>query len=130
MRSWTDVLCWVSIALFLAFGAWSVAVLGLRQSFLYRRLDDRLVTKWPYALVRHPQFLAAMGVTFFGILMFNPNRFSGFAPGGYGHSLEANWALFALALWVLSILEDRELATHFGEEYQVYAETVPRIFPN
>ena len=130
LRSWTDVLCWVGIALFLAFGAWSVAVLGVRQSFLYRGLDDGLVIKGPYALVRHPQFLAAIGVTFFGILLFNPNQFPGFAAGGYAHSLGANWALFTLALWVLSILEDRELAAHFGEEHETYAQRVPRLFPN
>jgi protein-S-isoprenylcysteine O-methyltransferase Ste14 len=128
--NWTDVLCWVAIALFLAFGAWSVAVLGVRQSFLYRRLDDRLVTSGPYALVRHPQFLAAIGVTLFGIFMFNPNRFSGLAAGGYVHSLGANWALFTLALWVISILEDRELAAHFAEEHETYAQRVPRLFPN
>jgi protein-S-isoprenylcysteine O-methyltransferase Ste14 len=129
LGNWTEVVCWAAIALFLAFGAWSVAVLGVRQSFLYRRLDDRLINSGPYALVRHPQFLAAIGVTFFGILIFNPNRFPGFAGGGFGHSLEANWALFALALWVLSILEDRELAAHFGEEYAEYARKVPRLFP-
>jgi len=128
--NWTEILCWVAIALFLGFGGWSVAVLGVRQSFLYRRLDDGLVTKGPYALVRHPQFLAAIGVTFFGILLFNPNQFPGFAAGGYLHSPGANWALFTLALWVLSILEDRELAAHFGEEYEEYSKRVPRLFPN
>jgi len=33
-------------------------------------------------------------------------------------TLEANWALFTVALWVLSILEDRELAAHVGEVYK------------
>lgn len=130
LGNWMDVLCWVAILLFLGFGGWSVAVLGVRQSFLFRRLYDKLVTRGPYALVRHPQFLAAIGVTFFGILMFNPNRFPGFAQGGFGYSLGANWALFTLALWVLSILEDRELAAHFGEEYREYAKRVPRLVPN
>ena len=116
---------------FLAFGGWSVAVLGVRQSFLYRRLDDRLVARGPYALVRHPQFLSAIGVTFFSILLFNPNQFPPFVgAGGYVHSPGANWALFTLALWVLSILEDRELAAHFGEEYREYAKRVPRLFPS
>jgi protein-S-isoprenylcysteine O-methyltransferase Ste14 len=130
MGNWMDVLCWAAILLFFAFGAWSVVVLGVRQSFLFRRLDDRLVTAGPYALVRHPQFLAAIGATLFGILMFNPSRFSGFAGGSEGYSLGANWALFTLALWVLSILEDRELAAHFGQEYETYATRVPRLFPN
>jgi protein-S-isoprenylcysteine O-methyltransferase Ste14 len=129
LGNWTEVLCWVAIALFLAFGAWSVAVLGLRQSFLYRRLDDRLVTKGPYALVRHPQFLAAIGLTFFGILLYDPSEPPPYAIGIYYHSVAANWALFTLALWVLSVLEDRELAAHFGGEYEAYAKKVPRLFP-
>jgi len=128
--SWTEVLCWVAMALFTAFGAWAVLILGPRQSFLYRRLDDGLITRGPYALVRHPQFLAVIGMTFFGVLLFNPKEFPTFALGAYYHSLEANWALFTLALWVLSILEDRELTAHFGGEYEEYARQVPRLFPN
>jgi protein-S-isoprenylcysteine O-methyltransferase Ste14 len=48
----------------------------------------------------------------------------------YYYSLDANWALFALSLWVVSILEDRELRAHFGAEYEAYARRVPRLFPN
>ncbi len=127
--SWTEVLCWAAIVLFAAFGAWSAVVLGLRRSFLYRRLDDRLVTRGPYSLVRHPQFLAAIGLTFFGVLLFNPSEPPPYA-GVFYHSLPANWALLTVALWALSIVEDRELAAHFGDEYEGYARRVPRLFPN
>ncbi len=40
-----------------------------------------------------------------------------------------NWALFTIALLVLSILEDRELGSHFGEEFKEYKDKVPRLFP-
>ena len=40
-----------------------------------------------------------------------------------------NWALFTIALLVLSILEDRELGSHFGEEFKEYKGKVPRLFP-
>jgi protein-S-isoprenylcysteine O-methyltransferase Ste14 len=128
--SWTEVLCWAAIAFFFAFGSWSVMVLGLRQSFLYRRLDDGLVTRGPYSIVRHPQFLAVIGLTFFNVLLFNPSDPPPYAIGVYYHSVAANWALLTMALWVLSILEDRELAAHFGKEYEEYAARVPRLFPN
>ena len=45
-------------------------------------------------------------------------------------TLDANWACFTLALWVLAILEEQELEAHFGEAYQAYARRVPRLFPN
>jgi protein-S-isoprenylcysteine O-methyltransferase Ste14 len=121
-----DVLCWLAIAFFFALGLWSVATLGLRRSFLYRRTDDPLITRGPYRIIRHPQFLSAIGITFFGIQLFNP---AGFSFALYG-DLGANWSLFSLSLWVLSLLEERELVTHFGEAYRAYAQRVPRLIPN
>ena len=96
----------------------------------FRRADDNLITRGPYALVRHPQFLSAIGITFFSVRLYNPTGFAAFGRAGYLHSLDANWALLTLALWVLAILEDRELAKHFGEEYEEYARRVPRVLPN
>ncbi|HSB65239.1 MAG TPA: hypothetical protein VLD65_01595 [Anaerolineales bacterium] len=126
-RNVIDVLIWLAILLFFALGIWSVIVLGLRRTFLYRHVDDSLITSGPYALVRHPQFLAAIGIIFFGIQLFNPGDF--FLPFYYG-SLGANWALFSLSLWLLTILEEKELYTHFGEEYREYIRRVPRMIPN
>jgi len=128
--NWIDILCWLAIGIFLALGIWAVLTLGLRRSFLFRHLDDRLVTCGPYAVVRHPQFLSAIGITFFVTRLFNPAAFSYFLIDVYYYSLDVNWALFTLALWLLSILEDRELAAHFGKEYEEYTRRVPRLFPN
>ena len=126
-QHWADGVWWVAIVASLALGLWALAGLGLRRSFLYRHVDDRLVTGGAYALVRHPQFLSALAVTFFGIRLFNP---AGVAldPGAY-RMLDANWVLLALALWLLAVLEDRELAAHYGASYQAYAREVPRLFP-
>jgi len=123
---WVDVLCWLAIALFFALGLWSAVTLGLRRSFLFRRTDDPLIMDGPYRIVRHPQFLSAIGVTFFGIQLFNPAAFSFSVYGNLG----ANWSLFSLSLWVLALLEERELMTHFGKAYREYAERVPRLLPN
>lgn len=124
--SWVDILNWLAIGLFFGLGIWSVAVLGIRQSFLYRHIDDPLIKIGPYALVRHPQFLSAIGITFFGIQLFNPNSFSFTVYGDLG----ANWSLFTLALWSLSIIEEGELISHFGDEYRDYIQRVPRLLPN
>lgn len=124
--SWVDVLIWLAILAFFALGIWSVITLGVRRSFLFRHYDDPLITHGPYALVRHPQFLSALGITFFGIILFDPVSFSFVVYGRLG----ANWALFAVALWTLAILEDRELEAHFGDDYRQYVQRVPRLFPN
>jgi protein-S-isoprenylcysteine O-methyltransferase Ste14 len=129
-RSPTELIFLLGVLTSSALGVWAVLTLGFRRSFLYRHLGDRLITHGPYAIVRHPQFLAAIGVTFFGTRLFNPDAFRLNGYGGYYHSLDLNWALFTVALWVLSILEDRELAAHFGKVYEVYARKVPRLFPN
>ena len=118
-KSILDVFCWLAGACFTGLFAWSVAVLGVRKSFLYRHADDGLVTSGPYALVRHPQFLASIGATSsFSLLC---------APNWYGL---ANCITFAVALWALSILEETELRAHFGEQYEAYARRTPRLFPN
>jgi protein-S-isoprenylcysteine O-methyltransferase Ste14 len=126
-KNFIDVLNWLAILLFFGLGIWSVIVLGIRRSFLYRHYDDPLITTGPYSLVRHPQFLSVIGLIFFGIQLFNPGEF--FLPFYYGN-LGANWALFSLSLWLLSILEERELLAHFGDEFRDYAQKVPRLLPN
>lgn len=126
--NWHDWLWWACIALSFGLDVWAILALGLRRSFLFRRVEDRLVTTGPYALMRHPQFLSTIALTFFGMRLFDPAAVRPDAAWAYG-SLGANWVLLVLALWLLSILEERELRAHFGAEYQAYAQRVPRLVP-
>ena len=125
--SGVELLCVVAIAAFFGLGVWSVHRLGLRRTFLYRHADDALVTSGPYAIVRHPQFLSAIGITLFGAILYDPQAWPWVGPTTPVH---ANWVLLTAALWALSIVEDRELSAHFGAEYELYARCVPRLFPN
>ncbi len=109
---------WIGAVASFIFFLWSVAHLGVRRSFLYRSLEDELVTEGPYELVRHPQFLAAILTCFFGSLIYS------------SYFAFLNVITFAIALWVLSILEERELVAHFGDIYREYARRVPRMVPN
>lgn len=130
--NFVDILCWLAIIMFFVLGIWAVKTLGFRKSFLFRHADDRLVVSGPYALVRHPQFLSGIGITFFTVKLFNPAAFTVFPDlpnSAQYYILDLNWALFTLSLWVLSIIEDRELEAHFGEEYKEYEKRVPRIIP-
>ena len=134
---WLNILWLVGTLVSLGFGLWAIVVLGLRRSFLYRRLDDPLITHGPYGIVRHPQFLSAIGVTFFTVQFYITTSWLEYAKVpyaewrlGWDEIGMANWMLFAVALWLLATLEDRELAAHFGPEYALYAHRVPRLFPN
>lgn len=134
---WLNVMWLAGEVVSLGFGLWAVAVLGVRRSFLYRRLDDPLITRGPYSIVRHPQFLSAIGVTFFTVQFYITMSWWDYARLPYiewrlswGEIGIANWVLFTTALWLLALLEDRELAAHFGPDYHLYAHRVPRLFPN
>ena len=130
--NFVDILCWLAMIMFFALGIWAVKTLDLRRSFLFRHADDNLVTSGPYALVRHPQFLSAIGITFFTVKLFSPAAFTVFPDlpnSAQYYVLDLNWALFTLSLWFLSIVEDHELESHFGKEYKEYAKIVPRIIP-
>lgn len=126
--NWLDWLWWACIALSVGLDVWAILALGLRRSFLFRHVEDRLVTTGPYALVRHPQFLSTIALTFFGMRLFDPVAVRRDAIWAYD-TLYANWVLLVLALWLLSILEERELRAHFGAEYDAYARRVPRLVP-
>ena len=125
---WVEALGMIAILLFSALGVWSVVVLGMRKSFLFRHYEDQLVTTGSYSLMRHPQFLPGIGISLISITLYNPDQFFGGAIN-YA-SLPLNCLLFICSLWVLSIIEERELRQHFGEEYIEYAKRVPRLFPN
>lgn len=128
---WINVFSFLGLLLSFGFGVWAIITLGLRHTYMYRKLEDSLITHGPYAIVRHPQFLAAIGITFFSSVLFPVAQWG---PGSIQTWVStvalANWVMFTFALWVLAIIEDKELALHYGEAYLKYASLVPRIFPN
>jgi len=77
----------------------------------------KLLNEGIYARVRHPRYL--------GIML-----------GGTGIACVANyqatWVLMAAlvpVVYMLTLIEERELRVRFGEHYTRYADQVPRIIP-
>lgn len=88
---------------------------GLPQ--LSRRGRGELLTEGVYAHIRHPRYVQ-VGLGFAGIALF------------------ANYlALYVIAvgywpvIFVVVLLEERELRERFGRQYEEYARRVPRFFP-
>jgi protein-S-isoprenylcysteine O-methyltransferase Ste14 len=84
---------------------------------LSREDPGRLLTEGIYAHTRNPRYLAILVSLLAFALILN-------YPGLY-----VLWALSVPALYLVIILEERELAERFGEEYRRYLERVPRLLP-
>ncbi|MFQ5398063.1 MAG: NnrU family protein [Anaerolineae bacterium] len=95
--------------------------LGVRQALGLLTGEDasarppELVTSGVYAFVRHPLY-------FFSLLVI------WFTPTMTLNTLIFN-VLVTLYFWIGAYYEERRLAAFFGEEYQNYQRSVPRLFP-
>ncbi len=81
------------------------------------RFPRQLITDGIYARIRHPRYVQLLVALI-------------------GYALIANYlaAYLAVALWVpgiylIAVLEERELHDHFGDEYAAYCRKVPRFLP-
>jgi len=77
----------------------------------------KLLTEGPYSVIRHPRYVEVQ----LGVL---------------GYALIANYlgvyilcALCFPALYLVVLMEERELRKRFGAEYEEYAKRVPRFIP-
>jgi protein-S-isoprenylcysteine O-methyltransferase Ste14 len=117
-----DWLTWVGVFIMVSgvvFRRYAIAVLGkFFTATVQIRQDHQIIRAGPYRYIRHPSYL--------GILIL---------ALGDGIAL-ANWLslLLCIVLPVIGIMqrikvEERELARHFGEEYQEYRKSTWRIIP-
>lgn len=81
------------------------------------RFPRPLITEGIYARIRHPRYVQLLVALF-------------------GYALIANYlaAYLAVALWVpgiyvIVVLEEKELRAHFGDSYDDYCRKVPRFLP-
>jgi len=78
---------------------------------------SKLLTEGAYAIIRHPRYVEVVlwsaGYAFFA-----------------NHLASYIFTLLSIpALYVVVLLEERELRTRFGQEYEEYARRVPRFVP-
>ncbi len=81
------------------------------------RYEQSLVTEGPFGVVRHPRYLQ------FWIALLGWSLFANYLAL-YGVLL-----LWAPGIWLIAVLEERELRERFGEAYDDYCRRVPRFFP-
>ena len=99
--------------------AWSRRVLGaLFSVHLGVQAEHRLITRGPYAIVRHPMYLGIIDYIFGSALVFNDA------------GLLVLTLAFVLFFAVQLRYEEVIFARHFGAEYRRYQERVPPLFPS
>jgi protein-S-isoprenylcysteine O-methyltransferase Ste14 len=112
----------LGVATYLVGGALMMwALLTLRSSYqlggMAPRSRDALVTRGPYAHMRHPMYAAALAMAL-----------------GLGLALQsmaclAVFGIYLVLLNALMPLEEAALRSAYGETYEGYARTVPRLIP-
>ncbi len=92
-------------------------ILTLRAALFFPESDGRLVTGRLYLLVRNPMYLG--GITgSLGIALAVASLYALYYTG-----------IFAIVLYTVSRLEERDLARRFGREFETYRRQVPRLMP-
>ena len=101
--------------IFLGYGFY---LLSTAWNVLYHaQRHNSLATSGPYAQVRHPQYVAFVMILF-GFLLQWPTLLT--------------LVMFPILLIMygrLSVAEEVEMQSHFGDTYKCYAEKTPRFFP-
>lgn len=101
---------------------WTGKLLSIRGLIgvpeIYIEMEGKLVTYGAFSFVRHPTYLAHT-LMFTGVFLF-----TGVVSVAVVALLD-----FVVVMLVIIPLEERELASRFGEEYKRYKKNVPRFFP-
>lgn len=97
---------------------WSIRVMGKHLVSLPEvRPDTELITSGPFALVRHPLFLAILLLWVGGALAL------------LSAVLLAGLAVFVPAFYLRGRAEEQLLTRHFGDAYTEYSGRVPMLWP-
>jgi protein-S-isoprenylcysteine O-methyltransferase Ste14 len=108
------LLAWSGAAL----AVWAKLVLGrwFSASFGVKR-GHQLVTRGPYAVVRHPMYVAFVALALGIAIAWDSWVSVGFA------------LLYVVPFWMHTAIEEQMLEAQFGDEWRAYRARVPRLVP-
>ena len=120
LAQWTIALAAVVLAFAsVLFGVAAIRILGKQWSLVARVVEGHLLIRsGPYRIVRHPIYLAMMGLLVASGIAFGTLLGIVLAMGVY------LWGT-----WLRVRFEERLLLAKFGDNYARYAQEVPAILP-
>ncbi|MFQ5819277.1 MAG: methyltransferase family protein [Candidatus Heimdallarchaeota archaeon] len=103
--------------------AWTAKLLGIKATISYTELKPQnkpqnLITSGPFAVVRHPSYVAHTFI-FGGIILM-----TGVVAVGIMALTD-----FLISYFITMELEERELIQRFGDQYREYQMRVSKFFP-
>jgi protein-S-isoprenylcysteine O-methyltransferase Ste14 len=114
----------VAVAAGVALHAWTAKLLGIKATISYTELkpetgeNAQLITSGPFGVVRHPSYWAHT------MIITGTFLITGIVAVGIIVPID-----LAIAYFVTTELEDRELTERFGNNYEEYKKKVPKFFP-
>jgi protein-S-isoprenylcysteine O-methyltransferase Ste14 len=105
----------------MGFAVMAWALLALRHSYrlggLAPRLEDELVERGPYRLVRHPMYAAVLSISL------------GLACLTRSLTVFAVFAVYLVLIHLLIPIEEAGLRSAYGDRYEVYTRRTRRLVP-
>lgn len=115
--------------IYIAYFGLAVYIFCLIYQLTHRK---QLITKGPYKIVRHPQYVAfiilTFGLTLVGFQTYPITIFDPFYISDYSIIFYI-WIAEVLAYIMLGKIEDIALKAKYGERFLDYANKVPFMFP-
>jgi protein-S-isoprenylcysteine O-methyltransferase Ste14 len=120
LAQWTIALAAVTLAFAsILFAVVAIRTLGKQWSLMARVVDGHLLVRsGPFCVVRHPIYLAMMGLLVATGIAFG-------TPVGIGLAV----GVYLCGTWLRVRSEERLLLAKFGDSYAQYAQEVPAILP-
>lgn len=102
------IACWL--------GFLGVKAVGLKQAVFHSR-PKKIITKGVYGIVRHPQHLASFLAHLGAVFLFSAWYALLYTP------------VVIFTVYLLSIIEEKEILKEFEKDYRDYQKTTPMLMP-
>ncbi|MBD3198112.1 MAG: DUF1295 domain-containing protein [Candidatus Lokiarchaeota archaeon] len=107
----------------------SVAIIFTTYSFIFQLINRKeLIKKGPYKIVRHPQYLGLIVITF-SLTMISLNA-SPISPISGHEIILLTWIIESFVYMFLAKIEEFSLWKRFGKKFENYRKTVGFMFPS
>lgn len=101
-------------------------IIGTYTWFISRQRKKNMADFWIYRISRHPQYLGWI-IWSYGMLLALMRV--NYPKRSWGIAASLPWMLSAMIIIGVALLEERKMKALFGNQYEIYREKTPFLFP-